>query len=445
MQQMKSRRMISIREPLRNSAILVVLTGTLMFACKHSAPNAEVKLVSGRKPSSASQFPATVQINKCTASRVGESGFLLAAHCFYNSPDEPIYNMQPGGVSNIGTGIEAFRTFKLFKIRDIKIHPSYVDQMESSARRLSEIKQRFLQDPDNPDLQKEYWDINTVSPQSGVSDIAIVFFELDDAGHAFLESVKAAKISTRTLDPTRQRLLIGGYGCTEAHGRDIGILHYAPLLAGEYRLEDASFIKKKDAVQGCEGDSGGPVYLDESPPLVVVGVNSFVSDNEDRWTGFARLDALGPNNVSAFLRRISPNLSFAEEEPVLTDSETSNESGVGHGEGGTDSELSNVGGSTAPKAAIPIGDFHDVVSAMIDLGYSWVVIDHSTNKREIAIRKIVCSSNDCSIDGANLTGSAADKISHIIAEYGEQNREYKLNCIISFSGPKHCQLVPYGG
>lgn len=63
----------------------ILLCSLLLFGCKVRQQESDAKLVGGELVASDQAFPATVRINeKCTAARIGQASFLLAAHCLPN-------------------------------------------------------------------------------------------------------------------------------------------------------------------------------------------------------------------------------------------------------------------------------------------------------------------------------------------------------------------------
>jgi hypothetical protein len=418
----------------------ILLCSLFLFGCKVRQQESDAKLVGGELVASDQAFPATVRINeKCTAARIGQASFLLAAHCFFQNPDRRVFNMVPGGKMNIGKGVKAATRFKLFEIDQVAIHPQYLFQMRHAAQSLPGLFQQLNQNPGNQALIDSIFNLDTNVPQPNVPDVAVLSVKLTPEHVAFLSSVAIAKISTNTLQPQSQDLLIGGYGCTSTFGQDGGLLHAAVLKRGDYRLENAFFFKKKDIVQGCAGDSGGPVYLKQSPPMTVVGINSFVSDHADSWTAFSRLDQQSPGEPASFLRKILPAKTFTSGGVSGTTSTITPQPVKPDPIVVTPPPQGGSGGGSAGNGSFTLHkEFNGLVGMMIELNKAWTVTNQQTFERVMEVESLSCTNSGCLIESKSFKNNTAVKLKNLLLQNGQLGATYQLRCLIAFGKRGMC-------
>lgn len=92
--------------------------------------------------------------------------------------------------------------------------------------------------------------------------------------------------------PRDRKIIAAGYGDTQAHVGDVGLLRYAPLeIMGTH--ED-QVVLRGHGTSTCFGDSGGPAFLDHEGELILFGVVSGSLASGESCGGtliFNRLDA----------------------------------------------------------------------------------------------------------------------------------------------------------
>lgn len=219
-----------------------------------------------------SEYPATVFIGNCTATKVGPRHFLTAAHCISDPNMENLWVTADNNAQNLVP----------LTVSSVNIHPQYTNCTACTGE-------------------------NTIDNWGLKPDVAlVVVFELTPS------------IPQAVIDPNPvaigSAVTLTGYGCengvengvilpTGPSRLKVGDTHTIdPLLLNQAPTIPAGFIttfgpRMDPSSPGlCPGDSGGPVYRTGTDR--VVGVNSLVS-LEGNW--HARVDQQSRYNVYAWL------------------------------------------------------------------------------------------------------------------------------------------------
>ncbi len=189
------------------------------------------------------QFPATLFFSNCTATRIGPSHILTAAHCIESK-------MRPETMLSLHYGA--------------KNHEAVIEELE--------IEKVFVQESY---LQKK---------DKGF-DIAIIKFKSN-----LPDAIQIARVSKKTLKKGNA-IILAGYGITspgllERKILDGGTLtssqsdleadlHFAPQVIDSLELNRFKTRAKETEPRLGRGDSGGAVFLaSDSNHLTIVGINS---------------------------------------------------------------------------------------------------------------------------------------------------------------------------
>ena len=274
-----------------------------------SSTGERTTMMSGGTPAAPGQFPATVYIPDCTASKVGPRHFLTAAHCVVDRQAMAIEaTFRPEARLAIYTGVNLAeqQTRHLLTVRRTSIHPSYAEKLGSSEG----------QGVDKDDYAR-------------VFDLALIEVEEETSG------ISAASLDSGKLGKG-DRIAVGGYGIkvdTSPFGSgsggavivegDAGLepgpthrLDFAltsvdgtdgtvQLVRNGYTIEGIGRVLSgglfaDQALKLLPGDSGGAVLRDDRPEganpeehafTTIVGVNSFTGLTH---SAFCRVDDQGP-------------------------------------------------------------------------------------------------------------------------------------------------------
>jgi hypothetical protein len=285
----------------------------LLLGCKaHLGSDASDLKVIGGTEASTGQFPASVHIPKCSATRIGPKHLLTAAHCVLREDAwelDDIYKV--GGQFQIEYGVKlATATSYPVEVSRTSVHPSYKENAVYGGDKTS----------------------------SQVVDVAVIeVLNLPDA-------IKIAEISDKILTP-QDAIYFTGYGCEKLpdhmdFGSDTGgvvvksdLSEYEKKLRLKFKevpfhryegtsgiiknVRDSPLLSEDEATKifgGCPGDSGSAVYLADSSPFTkVVGINSYIGPFE---SAFMRLDQQSTIPLKACITQTVQNINSGQESGI---------------------------------------------------------------------------------------------------------------------------------
>lgn len=208
------------------------------------------------------QFPFIAMIEyNCTTSIIAPNKLLVAAHCvtLYKGDNSLSVGQEINlYTSPLAIGSQPTRT----KIKKIDVHPWWVKKIATDLNGLD-----FISQNDSSDLAIITLEENIES----ATPIQIINFDF-----------KALKL--------KQPVYAGGYGC-ESQGTPTRDPKYKFALKtvksfrGNIIFLDNFNIKPNGKSMGCEGDSGGPVFILKNKKYYIVGVNSRVKGDEEAKVG----------------------------------------------------------------------------------------------------------------------------------------------------------------
>jgi hypothetical protein len=288
---------------LRTKALLALSLVTQFASCKSrlSAPTSKVKVIGG-DPAASNQFPASLYIPGCSATRIGPQSILTAAHCVLDPAEWRLMSAFESGQALMVWHGPELSTAQGYRV---KIAATWVHQ---SFKRST----RFGGDLNLPELY----------------DMAIIHVTgLPDT--IALATIKSQPIQRGDL------ILFTGYGCeilpsmmrrtfngeiltSDSWSADERKLRLKFKRERVYTLDhNVAILKNRhpsdqdlghppiDTFSGCPGDSGSGVYALTSDTdfksSVLVGVNSFVSHY---GTAFVRLDRDSLSETSVCLNHL---------------------------------------------------------------------------------------------------------------------------------------------
>jgi hypothetical protein len=288
--------------------LIVLVAGCLGEVGGGLGSGERIPMMSGGTPAVPGQFPATVYIPDCTASKVGATFFLTAAHCVV---DAPAMTIEPGFAAGAelaiytGVNLGEERARHLLTVRRTSIHPSYAARLCAS-------------DGEGVDKQdfNQVFDLALIEVLEPTDAIAVATLDhsFQQAGSAIVVGGYGLKVDPTPIDDGSGGIIVAGEddpnagptnrldaAATTIDATD-GTVH---LVLNGYTLDGIGHVLSgglfaDKALKLLPGDSGGAVYLDDRPPDVelaghrfstVVGVNSFTGLAH---SAFSRIDDLGP-------------------------------------------------------------------------------------------------------------------------------------------------------
>ena len=172
----------------------------------------------------------------CTATVIGTSHLVSAAHCFDGG----------GRASMIGIGRNA-RPEQSIKVLGHVSHPRYSMQAESPG----------LNSDDNPQF-----------------DIAVVAISSTNPS---LE-LRAVSLADQQSIVSNAQVIISGFGSTDTGREDSGILRSVETSLGRVFLNRREVDTRSLGKSTCFGDSGGPLYLKSGEKILLLGATSRGTD-----------------------------------------------------------------------------------------------------------------------------------------------------------------------
>lgn len=266
-------------------------------ACRTTNNSAELDFIGGDQATS-ENFPATVYIPGCTAVKVADTMFMTAAHCVV---DDNLMMLEDdyaaGATLKIKHGaLLGDAANHPVTVANTYIHPSYAQAVNASEGKGLSANQ-FTK----------------------VVDLAVI--SVKEA----TPSIATATVRYATLT-NASTVAVGGYGCendpfsdptimvAEGDNDDDGLkqrrLMWASTKVTNIDGTVVEFPKgqlRDKQISFCDGDSGGPVYLDSRKDKkntktifkTLVGINAFRSFNKNNFT---RLDDGGSYKVATCVK-----------------------------------------------------------------------------------------------------------------------------------------------
>jgi hypothetical protein len=286
---------------------LWIATGTLLISCRTVRPTESPPSFIGGEQAREGQFPASLSLGGCTASKLSSYFILTAGHCVQNLDGNLYVSPLPNATLTVKSGVlsDAAKKFQLPLARTL-IHYTY----RNTARMTESQRNDELRSGRTRDLA-----ILEVCRSTPVTNDCFEFAKL-----------KSARLPAAEQDGIEvgKRMAVGGYGREAEESKERRILNDTSgfiITEGDEgsRLKSASvpiaelfpnvagFSNAVEAVItdiGKEhiptlklggGDSGGPVYLDDRPDgvqyedhsyFMVVGINSFSITESSFFTSF---------------------------------------------------------------------------------------------------------------------------------------------------------------
>lgn len=205
-------------------------------------------------------FPSSVIYiqNGCTATLVSNSKILLAAHCVLPYQNTILYRKNSlirfhrSAVAIENAAIEA-------NISKVDIHPEWLRMIQSGKS-----MNQFVSNKSTVDL----------------AVITISKISRPIPNHFFIPL---------NYNPilTGDEVIIGGYGC-ESFGQPNRNPRYkyawkaVSKINGNHFITNSKNLRSQNKSMGCDGDSGGPVFLRSNGRLSIVGLNSFISETSSK-------------------------------------------------------------------------------------------------------------------------------------------------------------------
>ena len=292
---------------MRKTHGCIALSIMLLGACNvgddiapESVARSDEELTGGRVALE-SEFPATIY-NGCTSSKVGPRHFLIAAHCVYNSGTGTV-TLPPGSAFYVNPNNDSTVPGRYVSVAQTYVHPDWIAGGGSALH------------PSYP------------------GDVALVVVNEDTP------EVREAAIDSSTVTPG-QSVVLAGYGCENGLGYPSGPprlkIQEVPALAASALLHPDSWVSTPEqandvaasnvitpglfldpeAASLCYGDSGGPLFRENSSEQLVVGTAAYYSfspnsDGISTTNWHARVDAGSRYGVFSWLQSLGVTVRTA--------------------------------------------------------------------------------------------------------------------------------------
>jgi hypothetical protein len=223
-----------------------------------------------------SQLSSTIYVETiCTAAKVGPRHILLAAHCVHNAAHNDVNSRYAPG-------------------QQIRISASKTIAWDDPSYRTFEIERTFIPPWWTSGCKRPC--VNNMLGAAHPEDVAVIVVKSEIVG------IPTASVDLRPIE-LGDPVLITGVGCEAGlrgpsdphtmrqkvqrtstidwshlgeYGRPKPTPQELDVLAAKYFLTPGQSLDPKEASL-CPGDSGGPVYREDTAGPVIVGVNSFYS------------------------------------------------------------------------------------------------------------------------------------------------------------------------
>ncbi len=310
------------------SRIALASTVALLAGCADHAATGEDALATldqaliGGDPATADYFRSTVGIgDECTAAKVGPRLFLTAAHCVAVPRPARHTTPPPGYPANDGVddpyvagqplliqwGLDADGPSGTFTIVQTSIHPSWwtypsspdpvFDEDSTADIAVIEIAE------DTPEIPEARVELDAIAPGTPVVEVGWGCEESVYTPDTHLGRFKAHE--STTLPPETALTYVTSISSWPPAESTMTAIMGAYLFTPG-RTQDP------DTASLCPGDSGGPLYLQDSSDPRVVGVNSnytFTSDGSGvSWNDWHTQTALGSfHGIGEWLENLGVN------------------------------------------------------------------------------------------------------------------------------------------
>jgi hypothetical protein len=241
---------------------------------KKTAPESEVSVVGGKPALPSDPFVKNAvaivlrERTLCSGTLISDSVVITGAHCFYDEEkleERPI----PRGAFFVTFGIRAVLKGILSSknplsrtVKEVIYHKEHGNVLASELRKSN---------PTLPPDQFLAWARQRLAGKPP-NDIALLILDNPAPSEFKPASLPNPQTEAKVGDP----LLIAGYGVTnESNKTGTGVLFSVPTKIGSISPVEKEFVSGKTVGRSsCNGDSGGPVYLDQNQSLTLLGIVS---------------------------------------------------------------------------------------------------------------------------------------------------------------------------
>lgn len=248
----------------------------------------------GGQEATPGQFPSTLYVENCTASKVGPRHILTAAHCVVDPYSGALLPFRTSGATvrvTEAVRLEPQTPSYPLQIRQVWVHPSYLGREDVS-----------------PIYEPVPADVAIIEVEGGLEHIPIA--PLDHTpltqGTAVILQGYGCEAGLGTVAPVNRLK----YQNTHVSASDAiaAVMPYAGQAPVSSTASSYFFTPGPGVANGaglCPGDSGGPVYRMVDGKLRTVGVNAYYSfdpgETVPRFNWLTRLDTKARHRTGAWL------------------------------------------------------------------------------------------------------------------------------------------------